>query len=351
MSHTTVQPAQTPSIEGQQDYPVDFIHIGLAKCASTYLQQLWFDDTTYHLLDSSPIVRALRTVAERSAGQTIQFKAPPRVLRKHNVLSSEGLTWGWLNHPEKQAAIKPLQELAARVLGEGRLSGRVLIIVRDPVALLRAVHEQTIKEGGHASYAEFLGVQRKLCEAILDLRFMIDTFQKYWDSIVVLSADELRNAPEDFWAKYAARLSMPEPSKETLAQLNGPGASLNKSLGNRTPLLAQLNRFATAATDCYESLSEYKALCGPEYERMKPFVDVYMKGLNRRLVEFASDEALQPVTALLAPNDVAAEEVFVDQALHDWIETQYLQPLEGLSTIPEELLSQYRRSLAAALKP
>jgi hypothetical protein len=352
MSYTNVQPAQPAPTRGLQDYPVPFVHVGMGKCASTYLQRLWMHDKAYNWLNPDKLVRAIRTIAEVNSGQTIQFAPPQKVAQRCSVISSEGFSWGWLNDPTKQASIKRLQEASARFIGETGLSGQVLIVVRDPVDLLRAVHEQSIKEGGYAPYPEFLNSQRVLCEGLLDLSFILETFGEFAENVVVLSADELRAAPEVFWTKYASSLGAPKPSQEALKVANAPGPHQNSSLGDRMPILARLNRFAAATTDCYEGLDLCHAVYPQEYGILRPLIGYNRQWLYRRLVEFASDEELHSLVELLAPGDDDLQGgVFVDQALYDWIETRFLQPLEGLSTIPEELLSQYRQSLAAALNP
>lgn len=347
----TAIPQPTPSQSRKTRPAADFIHVGLPKCGSTYLQYLWGSDATYTRKNPSGLVKLCRDLALSGSSQHIDLGPIDPIEGETRVISSEGFTWGWLNQPEQQAAIGPLQETAARVMGDATLADKVLIVVRDPVDWLRACHEQTLKEGGCESYADFLRSQRRLCESVLDLRHLLAVFEERFAEVVVLSADEMKETPLDFWAKYSESLSVAAP--DLLSQSDdGLQHNANRRLGKRALLLARLNSLGQTLSGAFQSLDGYYATAKTkEIEQLKPTATVLWKWYHRRLVEFASDEALAPLAEQLdLDDDGSFQRVFVDPDLLHWIETRYLQPLERLATIPPALLARYRSSLAAALR-
>lgn len=332
-------------------HPADFIHIGLPKCASTYLQLLWGRDQSYTRKNPSGLVKLCRDLALSGSRQRVDLGPIDPLAGENRVISSEGFSWCGLNAPEQQGAIAALQETAARVLGEARLADKVLVVVRDPVDWLRACHEQSLKEGGCDGYADFLKSQRRLCEGVLDLRHLLDAFGAHFDEVVVLSADQMKEAPQDFWATYSARLQVAAPAlpdeRDDTLQYNS-----NRRLGERALLLARLNRLGQTLGAAYAGLAGYYATALPkEIEQLKPTATVLWKWYHRRLVEYASDEALAPLAEQFdLSDDGTFQQVFVDAELHRRIEERYLQPLEGIATIPPALTARYRTSLDAALR-
>lgn len=347
----TATPQPTPSRTKKTRPAADFIHVGLPKCGSTYLQYLWGRDATYTRKNPSGLVKLCRDLALSGSSQHIDLGPIDPIEGETRVISSEGFTWGWINQPEQQAAIGQLQETAARVLGNAQLADKVLIIIRDPVDWLRACHEQTLKEGGCESYADFLSSQRRLCETVLDLHHLLAVFADHFAEVVVLSADEMKETPQDFWTKYSDSLSVAAPAlpseDDDAVQHNA-----NRRLGKRALLLARLNSLGQTLSGAFQSLDGYYATAKTkEIEQLKPTATVLWKWYHRRLVEFASDEALAPLAGQFdLDDDSSFQQVFVDPDLHRWIETRYLQPLESVATIPPALLARYRRSLAEALR-
>ncbi len=153
------------------NYPLDFIHIGLPKCASTYLQNVWNLSNQYNLLDISSVVQTLRGFAcgDLSGDFPVIGGEIPVDTDRINIASSEGLVYSYTNQPSKQCFIPLLQSYSAKVLGEANLSKNIIIIVRNPVDWLRSMHEQSIKEGGHESFKEFLENQKLLVLNTLNL--------------------------------------------------------------------------------------------------------------------------------------------------------------------------------------
>jgi len=330
---------------------VDFIHVGLGKCASTYVQGLWAADQRYAYIDGIRLVQAVRTAAEAGPGACLPVKPLNRRPTQTTVLSSEGFTWGWINAPEKQFAVENLHRVSARTLGKAALSNRVLILVRNPVDWLRGVHEQSIKEGGDVPFATFLKEQELLCRSVLDLAFILECYRKYFATVVVLSTDELRDAPERFWQAYEERLAAPKPSEEAMVHAQRVSRNGNKGLGDRTAVLAALNRHSMALSSTYTNLQGFEETFPSEYALMKSLVTDGWLWPNRRVAEFGSDKQLAEIASHLAPMDKEAFcRIRLSQGLADWIAERFLAPLEAIDTISPETVAGYRDAVAAALE-
>lgn len=331
--------------------PLAFLHVGLPKCASTFLQHVWSRDSAYDPVDIGVFVNAARKfaleddlpVVEDVSGQVVE--KPGITL----MASSEGFSWAYSGHIQRQKRFENLHRVSALILGETNLSDKVLIMVRNPKDLIRAVHEQTIKEGGSDDFRSFLERQRKLLEGVMNLSLMIEEYGKFFEKIVVLSADELRVSPSSFWRKYSKELGAPTPSENTFESLKN-SFDVNKSLGRRLGTLAGMNAFSKAQSDVFSGLPEYRQLFPAEHEMLTEVVNGHWKWLNRRIVEFGDEKQIEQIRTKLGLSgscDDESQGVVADSKLHDFIETCYLAPLAGLSTIDKERIDGYANELAA----
>lgn len=326
------------------EHPARFIHVGLGKCASTYLQSVWGVDENYVSINSAPIVRALRERAEKSARDIIQIGAPAAQAGKTTILTSEGFSWGWINGTGGREAVRNLRQIAAASFARSNLSGQVFIMVRDPIDWLRALHEQSIKEGGHHSYKVYMGHKKALALATLDLVHLIQVHRDSGHKVVILSADELRQAPTRFWAKYTDALGAPPPSASAISQVEKREFSGNVSLKERLPYLASLNRHSVRLGACFDGLAKYPAIFGAEYESLKPAATKSWIWINRRVAEFAQQSELKAL--IDSPEDAATfQDVFVSEDMVRHIEERFILPLAAEATIDRALIDRYRQSL------
>lgn len=339
--------ARIPAIH--DNCSLDFIHVGLGKCASTYLQGLWGADPRYIYMDGSSLVQNVRTAAESGPDARLHVTPPHRGPTSTTVLSSEGFSWGWINAPVKQFAVANLHKVAARTLGKACLSNRVLIVVRNPVDWLRAVHEQSIKEGGYASFATFIKEQELLCRSVLDLSLILECYRKYFATVVVLSTDELRRTPEQFWQAYEHSLAVPIPSDDAIAHAQKFTRNGNSGLGDRVAVLAAMNRHSLALSSAYKNLSGFEETFPSEYALMKSLVSEGWVWPNRRVAEFGSDEQLAEIASHLAPTNLAEFcHAPVSRALGEWIAKRFIEPLDTIDTVSAQTVAGYRDALAAA---
>jgi hypothetical protein len=267
------------------------------------------------------------------------------------IASSEGFSWAFTNAPEKQQHLDKLHSNSAQILGDSQLTNCILLMVRSPIGYLRALHEQTIKEGGFESFSQFIRNQRQLILATLDLPLILSAYQKYFSQIVLLSADELRTSPETFWGKFESELKLPPPSLMAQEKAKASFAA-NKSLGDKLFRLAILNRHLTQLQDSFNSFDDYRERDPAEYRLLKQQMDQYGPWINRRVIEYSSPDQLKALCANFNENGLDHHDyqnIKIDAELAAFIETNYLSILDTIPTLNKAMLANYREELANAI--
>lgn len=277
--------------------PAAFIHAGLGKCGSTFLQQVWSRDPAYATANLGSAGQAARQLAVR--GQTGNLPRLEHGLKaiagQTLVASSEALSWSFVDRPARQHLLPELQRIAASLVGTCQLSDTVLFMVRNPVDWIRAAREQALKEGGGESGKEFIDLHRGLVEHVLDLEHLQASFGAHFERVVFLSADEMRDTPDAFWESYANALGAPVPARATLDAVLGDDRRSNRSLGPRQHWLSRLNRQTSAIADLWAGM---EGLPGPAAHARTQLIAQFCNGSRwaaRRLAEHASDASLEAV--------------------------------------------------------
>lgn len=330
--------------------PLDFIHIGLGKCASTYLQHVFSKELSYEYVNILNLAETARELARRNVDKVPLVQFPDVASkRKPRIASSECFTFAFLNEPQFKGRMKALHEISPKLLGESKLTSKILIMVRDPVNILRSIHEQYIKQGGWLSYREYYLDFNELLVVTLNLKRIMTEYGKYFE-IVVLSSDELKSDPESFWEKYEGSLNVSAPSKEVCDFVANQKVSGNKSLGDRIFTLAMLNKVSALKSVGLETSSEYQKLFAHESPRLtKSIKDSWIWG-NRRLVEFASDNDLRGVRKIFNCSEANSfQDLFIDADYQRHIERNFIAPLSEHSTISSSLLDSYQESLKSVV--
>lgn len=327
-------------------FPVKFVHLGLGKCASTYLQNLWKFDDQYAMSIPVPLARALCERAEMSISDPVKIDFPAVDARQTAVVSSEDLDFGWINGIEGDKATRNLRKLVSASLSASHLTDQILVMVRNPVDWLRSLHEQAIKEGGYLPYKAYIAAQKALALEILDLAFLLECHRGAGRKVVVLSADELRHSRATFWDKYSVSLGVPKPSAKVIDFVDNAEHGGNKSLKDRVPYLAKLNLHSARLGKCFTGLTELAAVHPNEHKNLSAMANQNLIWINRRIAEFASLSELKEVAGDVE-DEAEFQNVFVDAEMAGRIEKNFLACLEGEETIDPALVGQYRESLKA----
>jgi hypothetical protein len=333
--------------------PLDFIHIGLGKCASTYLQNVFNSDPDFNLFDLANIV-ALSVEKSREGANPKDFSdvtisMDPSILsyaHKFNVSSAEGFTF--VSEQAHYENILSLYKVSAHFLGKSQLSLKVLLMIRNPVEWIRAAHEQSIKEGGFGSYGEYYEKEKTYLENSLNIKEIINEYANYFD-VFTLSADQLRSEPDDFWELFSKNLDVGVPKKEIREQVSQNKLAVNASLKGRRHKLAMLNKFSSAKNNSLRGLEDYFALI-PEEAHMSLKLSEHEKWSNRRIVEFATPEQLDTLTAHFEDiDDTEFTRTYIDQHMKDHLLINFIEPLEKSDLVPRKLIDTYLDSINTAL--
>ncbi len=333
--------------------PLDFIHIGLGKCASTYLQGVFHNEPNYCYVDLNKVVNAAVENASKGADTSgfpnvnidIGFSREDKD-EEFLVASSEDFTF--VCEPEHYHSVKNLYRLSAHFLGRGGLSSKILLMIRDPIEWLRASHEQSIKSGGHYPYKKFFYENKNYLKDSLNIREVIGFYSEFFN-VITFSADELKQNPDTFWSSFSNRLGVGKPSQEALDHVSKFRLGANASLNERTLKLATLNRFSAIKKECLQGMNDYFAAI-PEEAKASLLYFEHERWSNRRIVEFVSDEQLSELLGLLTDmdrNDFA--KVFIDEEMRDHLLEHFIEPLGGIDTISPELKDTYVNSIESAV--
>ena len=282
--------------------PAAFIHAGLGKCGSSFLQQVWSRDPAYVTANLGAAGQAARQLAIR--GQAENLPRLDHGLKPLSgqtlVASSEALSWNFLNRPARQHLLPELQRIAASLVGTCQLSDTVLFMVRNPVDWIRAAREQVLKEGGGESGSEFIGLHRGLVEHVLDLNHLQTCFGAHFDRVVFLSADEMRTSPDTFWQGYADALGVPVPAGAILDAVLGDDRRSNRSLGSRQDWLFRLNRQMAAIAALWAGLDGLPEMTAHARQTLISQFRNGARWASRRLAEHADDATLEAVFETVA---------------------------------------------------
>ncbi len=218
--------------------------------------------------------------------------------------------------------------------------------------MLRALHEQTIKEGGDEPFAVFIQQQKSLAAGLLDLRFIVKTYGQYFNNVLILNADTLRRDPDTFWQTYSLRLNLPVP-EVGIKRIDGTSSQAkNQSLGRKKIFfLSLLNRHQNEKTHVFNNLKDYQGIFAAEASAMLNFSATHyanLQWLNRRIVEFASDEVLSGLMQRFRYSEKDIEDfhdIKVGQEMADLIQKNCIDELSGIDTIASELVDEYCEAL------
>ena len=335
--------------------PAAFVHFGLGKCASTFMQNVWSVDARYTAVSLNQAAQTARQLARRGQTGTVPdlgFSFRPKA-GTSLVAYSEGFTWAYLRKPEDQARLPDLQRLSARMIGRAGITDTALFMVRNPIDWIRSAHEQTIREGGDLDGHAFIRRHRKLVEHVLDLAYIKEVFSAEFDRVVFLSADELRTNPGRFWPLYAKTLNVPAPGEASIQRVSGDDKYSNRSLGPRLSLLARLNRHDRLLTEIWSGLSDAPDYVAKERDNVLPHYLNGGKWARRRVVEYASDNALQTLTTKIG---IELEDNFtdipIDDALRRHMETRFLDVLDTSADFADSTtLDIYRSAMRDNTRP
>lgn len=198
----------------------DFIHIGMGKCLSTSLQNIWRRSNNYHFSSATQIKTSVEKLIQK-------YHAEPDVLRQYldaievtvgevarnpdqpKVLTCEGLTFSFLTSQHMADFVPVKHEILGRKLGP--TARKVLIIVRSPISWITSAHAQYIREGGSLDIAAYLDQYREIILRNLDLHHIINCWSSAGSEPIILPMELYKQDPQAFWNAYQLGLDVTIP--------------------------------------------------------------------------------------------------------------------------------------------
>ena len=327
-----------------------FVHVGLGKCASTYLQNAWGQDPRYSLIDFKAYAKVGREFAaqEKKIPTTWQRLALPEVPGQFAVSSCESFLYSYYTDPKKASTtMGSLFSNSAQIISSITDAQKILVMVRDPVAWARSAYTQAIKQGGSETFSEFLGDYATWVQRSLDLRKIREVFGLRDRSVVFLSADDLRHRPDWFWGRYESLLECPRPNEPAVNPLGHNGSFSEQN----TKRLLVFNRYRRMFREFLHdpgSYPETSPVFRDEYEDISKKIselDSYFNWVSRRCFEFADESLSSGIDGLLSTDDVLGGQL--SNETKACLRESFLAELAGLSSISDEAKGQYERSLGS----
>ncbi|TCT26473.1 hypothetical protein EDD68_102175 [Melghiribacillus thermohalophilus] len=297
-------------IEGKGNYLMNtgFIHIGMMKTASTYMQNVWLRDKSYSLSwrGTMSFLEKLRETAKKDdAFHDLSLDIHvDRNLNKGEtlVISNEGFSTAYLNQLEFQAKIPHFIDLTSRNLGKlAKETPNLLMVIREPLSWIRSIYIQSIKEGWSGSAQEFVDRQFTFLKHSLDLEHILGCYQRYFGNILILPYEILKQDEQAFWEIISYSFNTPVAETRISEKLN-PSLDVE-----RVYLLSKLNGMNRmilnnlAQSDNYRDAQEKTYLVKNHAHTGK--------WVHRRFVEFANDEKIKHLYSMF--NITEPEEDFL----------------------------------------
>lgn len=225
------------------------LHVGLHKCASTWLQKTIFSDEVLGFFAPLGGMAAM-AVTEFVTVDPLMFdaaQARSRLQEAVSTLHRDGLVTvisheALSSRPHHGRYYAPI---VARRLHEVFPDARLLMVFREQVSMISALHVEHVRNGGMHSLAEFIGTGQEPpgWEALCKLSFfhfdrLLAAYEAEFgkDRVLALPLEMLRYEPEAFLARLFGFVGLPVvpvPSGQRANPTWAPTATEACRLANR----------------------------------------------------------------------------------------------------------------------
>jgi len=307
----------------------DFIHIGLGKCMSTYMQNRWINDPNYHCVTCNDIGVALTEQVLQELSNN-EIKTPHLNLPTGSGLGSAVLTGEVLSSAfHKSEALdqivfkKKQRHVASTFQGH---SQKILIIVRSPMTWVKSCHAQMIHEGHSFNLGRFVEDYGAAIVNNLDLCWLIKCWSDYGFDSVILPLETLRKNEQAFWSAYTEQLGCKEPMEFASSSQPRMGSIANNITDYGS---LRLHASVNGILNALESLGQNAYFVNDiEKKRVLEAIDYSKRWATRRIIPSHDAKALQPLDNLLSEG---CEDTFFELKLpvnfKKEIENRFLVPL------------------------
>ena len=322
-------------------------HIGLAKCASTTLQNSWHRSSNYYGYFSQDLVSTVRDSVGKNRSDLPQFKqllsqnrmsenAFSDVNASYVVISNESMTDSGVTDASDPQLARDVQDCIAISLEA--CVDRVLIMVRDPLSWIRSRYYQQIKQGFAYKFSEFLAKHRANVIENLDLGGILSRFSRLDSDPVILPMELMRGNQSLFWAEYEGRLGFLAPDDLVPdSDVINTNVTLTNTMTIHRKLNAVLERLEASVS---RGTSEDRAAVIKALQNAKTWG-------TRRALTFARADDLAFLTSALGMAKATEPEFYsLDDAFIDEIKQRFIEPLSDSTIFPyPDILASYATNL------
>ncbi|SJZ43452.1 hypothetical protein [Selenihalanaerobacter shriftii] len=324
---------------------VGFLHIGMPKTASTYMQNIWLKDESYSLSWKGNIkfLEQLRSAVKKgNLNKNLKVDINTDINYQEGqklVISNEGFSSAYMNEVEFQHKIPEFIDYSSRILGQ--LSGtttNLLIVVRDPISWMKSVFVQAIKQGWNGCAENFVHDQYNLLKYSLDLKFILKCYRRYFDNVLIVPFEILKDDEDRFWNIISKKFEVPFAKTRT--------QKINKSFDlKKVFILSKLNKMSSALLNTLEGSKEYAHNYSEEKDKL---LNMYSHGnqwVPRRFVEFANKEQLDEIYNLFNISGIPKDFLSfnIPDELIEIIKSKYIEGLKD--NIDSNYVSFYEQQL------
>ena len=167
--------------------------------------------------------------------------------------------------------------------------------------------------------------------------------------VVIMSSDDLRDTPDDFWKWFSNKLGVEAPNKEACDKASSNKLASNPSLRDRTYKLAALNKQSVIKKNCLLGLGDYYKIVPAD---AKAFIELNDQEMwcNRRMVEFSTSEQLEKLYVKIdGISEAEFTKVYIDKDMKDHLLKHFIEPIENIDTISTVAKKSYLDSINYSL--
>jgi hypothetical protein len=322
-------------------------HVGLAKCASTTLQDSWKKSKNYAGYFSRELVETVRESVLKNRDDLPHFKKLLEGNRLSEtafsyarascvVISDERITSPEFENNGDMQLAREVQECLAITLED--CVDRVLMIVRDPLAWIQSAYYQRIKQGSDIDFSEFISASRHKILENLDLGGILARFARLDNDPVILPLELLGKNEAYFWEEYETRLNFPAPDWIT------PKSDAFNTNVTIPDTMAMHRRLNAALKILEASASRNHAEDQSVVQDGLQIARVW--GVRRGLLCSTREERALLADALAVPKQIEPAIYLLDDSFADEIERKFIAPLRESGLFPyADLLDSYTTSL------
>lgn len=327
--------------EGDLKMDCGFVHIGMIKTATTYMQNLWFRSQKYSLSWKGNIefVKSLRKAIKNNTFDR-DFEVNIETDKEYKegqklIISNESFSTAYLNEIEYQSEIPVFIDKASSLLGSlPSTNSKLLLVVREPISWIRSSYIQAIKQGWSGSAQDFVDKQILFLLHSLNLKYIISCYKRYFSDILILPFELLKDDENKLWRTISEKFDVPV--------VTGRINKLNVSLDlKKVYILSKMNEMGRTTIKVLSHSSSYNN----RYEK-KYILNNYKqsrKWVHRRFVEYASNKEIKDMYKLFNLDEAQEDFLKFDlpKNLIKNIEDNYLDFLEG--KIKDKFLGLYNK--------